>query len=89
MEIEGGSEGGVNTRKIDLAGVTGREPDVLEFAVLKADEERAVSTAVLGTCEAGDVVPGRISARVELVGHLEYDVGCGAHVNRRIEGLFS
>jgi hypothetical protein len=37
MEIEGGSEGGVD-RKIDLAGVTGREPDTLEFAVLEANE---------------------------------------------------
>jgi hypothetical protein len=88
MEIEGGSEGGVD-RKIDLAGVTGREPDALEFAVLEADKERAVGATILGARKAGDVVPGRISARVELVGRLEYDAGCGAHVNRRIKGLFS
>ena len=79
MEIEGGSEEGVDG-KINLAGVAGREPDALEFAVLKADEERAVGAAVLGAREAGDVVPGRIAARVELVGGLEYDARSGALV---------
>ena len=91
MEIEGGSEGGVD-RKINLAGVTGREPDALEFAVLEANEECAVGTAVLGARKTGDVIPRRISARVELVGCLEYDTGhgaAGAHVNRRIKGLFN
>jgi hypothetical protein len=88
MEIEKGSEGGID-RKIDLAGVTGRESDALEFAVLEADKERAVGAAVLGARKAGDVVPGCISARVELVGRLEYDAGRGAHVNRKIKGLFS
>jgi hypothetical protein len=70
MEIEGGSEGGVD-RKIDLAGVTGRDPDALEFSVLKADEERAVGAAVLGAREAGDIIPGRISVGVQLVRCLE------------------
>ena len=70
MVIEGGLEGGVD-RKIELARVTGRDPDALEFSVFKADEERAVGAAVLGAREAGDIIPGRISLGVQLVRRLE------------------
>ena len=70
MVIEGGLEGGVD-RKIELARVTGRDPDALEFSVSKADKERAVGAAVLGACEAGDIIPGRISLEVQLVRRLE------------------
>jgi hypothetical protein len=37
MVIEGGTKRGVD-RKVDLAGVTRRNPDALEFSVLKANE---------------------------------------------------
>lgn len=86
MVIEGGPEGGVD-RKIELAGVTGRDPDALEFSVLKADEERAVGAAVLGAREAGDIIPGRISPGVELVRRLERNARGVALVLGRREGV--
>jgi hypothetical protein len=54
-----------------LAGVTGRDPDALEFSVLVADEKGAVGATVLGARETGDIISRGISSVVELVRCLE------------------
>jgi hypothetical protein len=70
MVIEGGTKRGVD-RKVDLAGVTGRKPDALEFSVLKANEECAIVSTVFGAHETGDIIPGRSFLTIELVGRFK------------------
>jgi len=69
-----------------LAGITGRNPDALEFSVLKANKERAVGAVILGAHETGDIIPGRILALVmELVGCFKRNTGSCTLVLRRGE----
>jgi len=59
VPVERRPEGGVDGN-IDLTGITGREPDTLEFSELKADKEGAISAVVRGAREAGDIISGSV-----------------------------
>lgn len=48
-----------------------RNPDALEFSVLKANEERAIGATVLGAHEAGDIIPEGSFLEIELVGRFK------------------
>jgi hypothetical protein len=60
-------------RKVDLTGVTGRDPEALEFSVFETDKECAVRAAIRDASEAGDITPGRVLKVLpaELVRRLE------------------
>jgi hypothetical protein len=55
-----------------LAGVTGKNPDALEFSVLKANEEREIGATVLGAHETGNIIPGRSFLVIEMVGRFKH-----------------
>ena len=67
-----GRRGGVAVDgKVDLTGVTGRDPEALEFSVFETEKKCAVCATIRDASEAGDITtPGRVLP-AELVGCLE------------------
>jgi hypothetical protein len=64
---------------IELTGVTGWNPDSVEFAVLETDKECAVRAAVRDGSEAGDIISWHVFKR-ELIRCLKRNAGSVAFI---------